>query len=945
MGNRVPYLGPNGGRSGGRVPYLGPQGTRGGRTPYLGQSFEPQPHSAPPHHGGGFFSRLGSDLYNTAIHSPSGLYEAGKAIFNPTLQGALHGHNSKQAVGARKQSDQLLKATVEGFKHDAEHPLRHPGNTGLDLLSLISLGAGTVARVGEAGRLARAGESAGEIGRGLVKGPKPQPRSIDLGARGKVDRGFYSRSASTRVMQKTIDRLQTKFPTVRFGLRNLPEKAGFERAQNERIRSMLANAPAHRLAAHARSLRLNNAQRLSVRVVAEEVPLETRIADIQHFLAGASGREKRLLGNHLKLLTQARNYVHDVETPDGRAVPRFQPTQAKLVDLYEHARKVATKRQNDLIDAGYLTHEGAQARVDAPLNLHEHGDAYPHEQHGQLHLFTEHGFTPDVVPELFGNRQGFYVSYRYAKNAKSLGRGGQLGVRDQIGVPQTDAELRNQFTGAGIKRGLVHPDTPKTVADSLLRSNRLLSLWRQRGELQRLAKDSVTDPKNDIPIRPIWLKNHPWPNDVRAYIQDLDNGTIPESEQDGLFEHVSNYVFPRDEHRAEHVGLEVPGVKWIDRRELGKLNLPGPLVGIGQHPGFARVVSFTDELNNAERAALLFAKPAYLPTNMLGNAALSLIQQGAFAPINLTKAVRLNHELGPELASRVDAVMGEGAVRSIGNEGHLGHRVIDATQRRFGAIVDTPFRRASFLHEARRAGYRSSEQVAQLLSDPQLEPELVRVARTANEAIIDYGRLGPVEQDVIRRIVFLYPWTKGATMYAKHFVEEHPTQAALVGQEGKQGAQRDEQLGPIPSYLDGVFPVGHRGNMPLVLNPNSVGVLNTPAQLAETLHGLVEKNPGEAFQFSQNLTPALQALQALADRGGVRRNHSAAGAVFDQLVTQLPAVTTAKGIITPPSTSRRKIYPRTRKDVILHYLLGGLAPSPLNQRAAERSAYLEKHGR
>lgn len=894
---------------------------------------------SPPKKGGGFLGAVEhvagqtvSDLYNTAVHSPSGLYQAGKAVAEAT-------------AGNPKPLLTLAEATGKGVVTDLKHPLRHPGNTLLDAGSLLSLGAGAAARVGEVGRVAEAGEGAGAVAKAALKGPKPEARNINLGERGSVARGYYSRSASTRAIQKGIDKLQEKHPNVRFGLRNQPEKVGFERAQNERVRDAIRSHPAHALVAVAKQMKVDKAQRLALRVVAEEVPLGERIADTQKFLTDATGRTKRLLQNHLTLLRRTQTYVHDVASPDGRLVPRIRPAQENLVELYARSKKVADKRERDLIDAGYLTNAGAQARKDAPGNLSRTGAAYPlgkDAANGQMSLLSEHGFNPDVMPELFHNREGFYVTYRLAKSSKSLGKGVQLGIRNQIGVPKIDAELTHEYSGAANAAGLVHPDTPLVVAESALRSNRLLSLFHQRDELKTLAKSKVTDPANDIPIRPIWMKSTPWPAEIRAYIDNLDQGLIPEAEQPGIAKKVMDFVLPREEFRASHVGLEIPGVEWIDKRELGKLNLPGPLVGAGQHPGFSRAISTVDAINNAERAAILYAKPAYIAPNVIGNTALNMIQQGVFAPVNLTKSALLNSRLGTDLLAKLDAVMGEGVVKSLGNAQSVGHRAIDKAANFYQKGVDTPFRRAAFLHEARRAGYRTIAQVKTLLEDPAKEEELIRVTRSANDAIIDYGRLGPVERDFIRRIVFFYPWVKGSTQYGARFLADHPQQAALLGQEGKQGAAKDlADLGHVPSFADGIFRVGSRNGTPMTLNFNNAGVINTPAQLLEGIKNL--GSASAADELGQNLTPVLQAIEAVVNRQGVRSKQSPLQAVVQQMLSNLPAVATVQGLRHPPADSAKpRMYPRTQLDVLLHYLLG-TSPTPYNPTVGERSWYTEQH--
>src|SRR5207237_492186 len=161
-----------------------------------------------------------------------------------------------------------------------------------------------------------------------------------------------------RAVQKGVDRLRNRYPEMRIGLRNRAEKVGFERTQNQRVQQALADRPAKALIAEAH--RLKPAERLSMRVVAEEVPLAERIADAELNLKTATGRNKRLLTTHLKQLRQVGEVVHDIKAIDGSTVARYKTSAPQsLVTLYQRAKEVADKRQSDLTEAGLLKEETA----------------------------------------------------------------------------------------------------------------------------------------------------------------------------------------------------------------------------------------------------------------------------------------------------------------------------------------------------------------------------------------------------------------------------------------------------------------------------------------------------------------------------------------------------------------------------------------------------------
>ena len=77
---------------------------------------------------------------------------------------------------------------------------------------------------------------------------------------------------------------------------------------------------------------------------------------------------------------------------------------------------------------------------------------------------------------------------------------------------------------------------------------------------------------------------------------------------------------------------------------------------------------------------------------------------------------------------------------------------------------------------------------------------------------VDHERLGALERDIVRRAIFVYPWVRGATLYAGHFLTEHPVQAAVAGQLAKQAeAKQAAELGSVRGYAAGLFRVGGSG--------------------------------------------------------------------------------------------------------------------------------------
>jgi hypothetical protein len=896
-----------GGRAGGG----GPSRARGGYGAHFAAGGARVVSARPKAKHGGFLHTLehlpgkfATDLKDVAVNLPGGLYHtAGMAIHHPVRLG-----------------ETMAKQTYT----DIRHPLRHPGYTFLDALALADLGFGGIARAAEVGRAARAGEL-GRAARAAAFGAKPRARFIvspDTGE--KVAAGRYSRAASTRAVQKGLDQLRARYPDRRIVFRPQRDRIGVQRTRNEMIRQEYETRHTKALLGMRRGL--NQAQRFSIRVVAERVPLKLRIRHAEQMIQETEiPAVKRQLKNHLNLLRRTEKYVHDVGPPGGVEVPRFKPDQEHLAHVYQRAKEVAYQRENKAIQEGVISKPGAETRRMEPARI----------------IHKDLGLDPGHLPELFKDEPGFYVSYLNKPPAKSLmGKFAPGGLRapESVPIPKQEAQFTNPLTGAALRAGNVHPDTLRTVAASSLSAHRLFSLLAQRKELIRLAKPRVTDPAHDIPIRPEALKNKGWTPEVHSYLNDTEHGLAPEEETTRIHAMLERMIPTHEVSRKLYQGYEVPGIQWVDKRLIGDLNrrelVPGERM--------TRVFKGVDLVNNAARLALVYGKLGYILPNLLGNVGLNLVQQGIFAPYNLARASRLAHYLGTEDFAAIDTGMGAGVSASIA--GHTGalHRATEVIGGAFGHITDVRFRRAAFLHEAWLNGYKTRSALEALLTDADKAAERTRIFREARQEIIEYSDLGPAERDVIKRVIFLYPWVRGSTRYAGRLLGEHPVTAGVLGQAAaRQTALTKKELGDLPSFLDGIFKVGTRGPHPLVVNPAAAAITGTPGQVVQAARGLVTGNVGEAYKASQFFQPILQAIAA--GKGG-KQPSSPLLAALENLYTGVPAVTLEERLRHPPSEARRpRIYPMTRQDALLQYLVGTIAPRPIDVARAHASAYREAH--
>jgi hypothetical protein len=323
------------------------------------------PFAAPKKGGGGFLGGLrhalgqtGADLYHAAVNTPSGVYALGKATAADVGYTVGHGgaHNPHPQLAPLGVG--IAKATVQ----DVRHPLRHPGNTLLDFLAAASLGAGTAARVGEAGRVASASGDVGSIAKALAKGPKPGMRTLT--SEGVTAAKPASRAALTRTAQRAADRALERTaaqrPAGKVAQTVLPRRVAKWNDQTARVAEAIGKGPAAALAAVGRKLTVP--EQAALKVVGEGVPLREQIQFHQARAAKAGSRSvARRHEFAARALDKAGAFIDD-----SGAAPKIRGDAKHLQRIYDETAKVS--RSTDMLrqNLGLVTEEASKARISAP---------------------------------------------------------------------------------------------------------------------------------------------------------------------------------------------------------------------------------------------------------------------------------------------------------------------------------------------------------------------------------------------------------------------------------------------------------------------------------------------------------------------------------------------------------------------------------------------------
>lgn len=380
---------------------------------------------------------------------------------------------------------------------------------------------------------------------------------------------------------------------------------------------------------------------------------------------------------------------------------------------------------------------------------------------------------------------------------------------------------------------------------------------------------------------------------------------------------------------------------------------------------------------------IFFAKgPGYVIPNVLGNETLSAVDQGLgrVGAMRGYQRARKALEKTPEgkvALDRLRVAGGSGAsegliVRPTDNTSFLEQKLAAAHERMahgYGKVIDQRNRGEAIIYHAAQKGYSTPEDLIHLATNPAAEADLIRIARRARESLGDFT-LNKFEREKARRIIFIYPWLKASVKIARHYIDTHPyffAGSVLAGEQARGQAQKT--LGHVPSYAEGIYPVGSTrvpgvGRVPLVVNPQSSAFLNTLPQVIGAARSLVKGGGSAADEPIGFINPiwasGITALTGVdpQTQHAIPRYRSRVGEALGSYVSSFPAVLAGKRIeraLNNPSQVSKYLYPFSGTSIgggkinatpqglanavtsyaALQNYLGGIAPKPYNPVAGE----------
>jgi hypothetical protein len=800
-------------------------------------------------------------------------------------------------IAAVRHPIRAAEAIPGQIASDFRHPLRHPGYTFLDALGAVSLGTGTAARIGAAGRALRAGEGIARAAtrKGFEGGSllhAPEPGTAKLAAGDATVEKPLSRNAAVRARQRRSYRAKQQL--LEKQPQSAPEGILRDRAASTlggRLRTQRRLERAHAQGdlnyLRRATKHLTDAEQAAMRVVAIEgdAALKNPAEVIARHARTHRGFVKQGFSKdtHNALVRDLRRAKGVLENPSERFLRAIDATRA----LSQHGEEESIAR-------GFLTREAADRR--------------------RLNVAKVYNEKLSEAPA-----GSFYFPLGIARRRGGLGRFYNPRLSETgVGKPQSyryAPELRRRFTGASLKKGLVPQNVPKAVSESYQRRLTLHSAHDLYETLQK-ASTATKETATQVPIRATAAISDDLKRLLTAADEHVDLSEEARAQLSAELKRLGEEMFPKE----GLLGANLKGVRWVEK------GFVKDLANTSDRNAFTK---YADAISNPIRFGTLYLRPAYL-LNALGNVGM-LATEGHLAPQALWDAARAEAKHGTHNVAWIDSMMGSGRALGQAVDQGIFHTLPHKLAEGWNVVTDLHARRAAFLLEARRAGFRTSADIERLRTDPHLASKRNEIAERARTIVGDYENLSPLEANYIRRLIYFYPWLKVATRWTGHQLTEHPVKSALMAQNGRAEARQVSKiLSLLPEWarISGLIPLGHgKGDLVRTINPSSI---NTPASVVQTavpLAGAAQELAGGHANMGLRdvATPALAAL--LPDSGAPGRPGGIPGAVMS---TPIPSALRRAGVLGPAS----KTYPEQG----LGPAVGPLAAGGLYPRETSRSA-------
>lgn len=433
-------------------------------------------------------------------------------------------------------------------------------------------------------------------------------------------------------------------------------------------------------------------------------------------------------------------------------------------------------------------------------------------------------------------------------------RVGRFGVGP--GRPLTEIHQHN--TGKAMWIGDVRFDVTTLIANNLARAARAATTVMTLEKLYKLGRKTNKPRPGEIPVRNIDAVRP----ELRRVMQDIDDGTFRNGTLDALtddeFKRILDTLVPAEmvggnrRLRFRRPDENLDDVVWVDERLVvealgGRWKPLWDLMDRWMRESRPGIV--LSGVNMVFRDLTLFLRPAYA-LNMLGAAAMTMINEGPLQPVYLGRALGARWFYGDDAGKALDHEAGMTRPQSFLSAKTPVTKSSEMLIRMWQPITDLFFRRAQMLYELAAAGFTDKAGIRRALG---LEGELTAAERVAVRAARDRTRksmidfeLNAFEKAVLRHVFFIYAFQSRSIVWSIHTMVEHPIVVdAMVkaGQAGEEGI--NDLLAMPPDWFArmGLLQAGfdEDGN-PMVQNFNQLSTFGTFAEAIHVAEGLIGKH-------------------------------------------------------------------------------------------------------
>ena len=845
-------------------------------------------------------SLMGMDPFSEKVVAPVvlGVYQVTQSLaYSP--YGAFVAEESlrKDAFDAAKgdysfkRSRDMAKAIAIQTKNDFAHPLQNPGYLFLDVFGIASSGAGVAARgaaalrAGSAARLvAKEGISLtdrqlidslslrpsvvgqiqrGHVARAVISGAihRPLPGIFQLGPEGAQETRLLSENALLRAPQrwyynnlnrKLLTGERTRFDQWSRSILGPEKSMGRGARARARIEGHVLKGPALDLAyaANASWSTASVFQKFSPKAFKGMTPGEEMailIKSTDHFDPLNAWRDfsKKML----------QHGIGDAEAHNANlalydlAEEALRNPRPKFLETLRLAEQVSNQQQLLKMEFLGLDPAVAEARVAHVGKILE--EVKKSTSKAEAIFAIEKVLDDPFIKR--GIDESFYYPTVRPRNALPLENlpGLARSSGSKAGIPLPDLhrrhpELHHRFEAKVMQAGDMMIDVSKIIGGAYSRVARSLSVMEDWRRLHVLSVEKLSDvPEWERPymIRIRDVKGVP--DELKDLVSRAQSGQFLEATDAELlgnerFQDLQRYLFPKEEDAV------IEGVRYVNK------NYQAELSRFPSEPPHA--VKILSAIQDPLRVTTLYAKPSYM-LNMLGNTGMMLFQS-FFTPKRMVDSLRARKNLGEKVVARIDELVGEGKalsftpedkVMGVGKLGRDFHRFTQGLAHGWSIFVDRWMRRAAFLEEAQKLGYKTSEDFEKLfnLKDPASKKNLYQVSERANKAMVQFDNLTEFEKNTMRHLVFVYPWVSRSAVWGLKTMMDHPLKtwtAAELGRIGEDKAAEFFSNGEVDDFekwaapdwfkRTGYMPVARMGDgSPVVLNPGSVWSFATMNEL------------------------------------------------------------------------------------------------------------------